>query len=391
MSLYDDYDVKTQSTEKVSGWSSGIKLLQSQLQLKKATVTQPKRDQQRKASLAPVIDLKSKRDEDEIFSNTVTIRGSSRVKNEHSLPIIPSLTGFGSEYDWNVDNEYDPLWPNEYEKVVKELRDQRDRENEKEERRREKKRKSRFSDPEEDTPTPMPSQATPQVSLPPVGSGFAGRWEEDEEPVTKSSRVGGGVAIAPPPSLQEPPEAPIVIKPTLVNTYDGSSVAAKIMAKYGFKEGQGLGKQEQGMSMALQVEKTSKRGGRIIHEKEIMPPPVTDFGAKQELSITEMMKSPSKVVVLRNMVGPGEVDDELEPEVKDECNTKYGEVGSVIIHEFMDKEPEEAVRIFVEFKRIESAIKAVVDLNGRFFGGRQVRACFYDADKFDNLQLDIDL
>lgn len=41
------------------------------------------------------------------------------------------------------------------------------------------------------------------------------------------------------------------------------------MARYGFREGQGLGKQEQGMSQALQVEKTSKRGGKIIHEKDI--------------------------------------------------------------------------------------------------------------------------
>lgn len=41
------------------------------------------------------------------------------------------------------------------------------------------------------------------------------------------------------------------------------------MAKYGFKEGQGLGKKEQGMSQALQVEKTSKRGGKIIHEKDL--------------------------------------------------------------------------------------------------------------------------
>lgn len=41
------------------------------------------------------------------------------------------------------------------------------------------------------------------------------------------------------------------------------------MAKYGFKEGQGLGKQEQGMSQALQVEKTSKRGGKIIHENDL--------------------------------------------------------------------------------------------------------------------------
>lgn len=87
------------------------------------------------------------------------------------------------------------------------------------------------------------------------------------------------------------------------------------------------------------------------------------------------------------MVGPGDVDEELEPEVKDECNTKYGDVIKVIIFELPNAPSDEAVRIFVEFKRIESAIKAVVDLNGRFFGGRQVKAGFYCVEKFATLQL----
>lgn len=87
------------------------------------------------------------------------------------------------------------------------------------------------------------------------------------------------------------------------------------------------------------------------------------------------------------MVGAGDVDDELEGEVKDECNTKYGDVVTVVISELKNTSPEEAVRIFVEFKRIESAIKAVVDLNGRFFGGRQVKAGFYTFAKFKNHQL----
>lgn len=41
------------------------------------------------------------------------------------------------------------------------------------------------------------------------------------------------------------------------------------MAKYGFKSGKGLGKKEQGISTALVVEKTSRRGGKIIeHGKD---------------------------------------------------------------------------------------------------------------------------
>ena len=57
------------------------------------------------------------------------------------------------------------------------------------------------------------------------------------------------------------------------------------------------------------------------------------------------------------MVGPGEVDEELEPEVKEECNKKYGDVTKVVIFELQNTTPEESVRIFIEFKRVESAIK----------------------------------
>lgn len=41
------------------------------------------------------------------------------------------------------------------------------------------------------------------------------------------------------------------------------------MAKMGYRHGSGLGRDEQGMSMALQVEKTSRRGGKILHERDI--------------------------------------------------------------------------------------------------------------------------
>lgn len=50
--------------------------------------------------------------------------------------------------------------------------------------------------------------------------------------------------------------------------------------------------------------------------------------------------------------------------------------------------PEETVRIFVEFSRLECAIKALLDLNGRFFGGRQVRCRFYPCEKYENFIFD---
>ncbi|OWR51008.1 splicing factor 45 [Danaus plexippus] len=392
MSLYDDLDtIKARTSDKVAGWSSGIKLLQSQLQLKKAAVTQPKREALRRSNqvLTPVIDLKSKsKDDDEPNTNSPKIQ-----------PKTITATLNVRDFDWNVANEYDPMWPNDYEKVAKEMQAKRlnlDGSNERTERseRSERKRKTRFNDEED---------VIPEKTLVPM--------QPEEEEVEEKTKRTAGVAIAPPPSLTieslSPP--PVIPTPTAsqgfsLGGYGASSVAAKIMAKYGFKEGQGLGKKEQGMSVALQVEKTSKRGGRIIHEKDstnMMPPSfaMTSYSgpdspnasnsphSRQEPSITEIMKTPSKVVLLRNMVGPGDVDEELEPEVKDECNTKYGEVVKVLIFEMPNAPSDEAVRIFVEFKRIESAIKAVVDLNGRFFGGRQVKAGFYDVEKFASLQL----
>ena len=85
------------------------------------------------------------------------------------------------------------------------------------------------------------------------------------------------------------------------------------MAKYGWKEGQGLGREEQGLSTCLQVEKTGKRAGKIINkdvEKEkqktqyqvryqLPPDPMLDAEAEEEDNITDMMKNPSKVVLLK--------------------------------------------------------------------------------------------
>ncbi|GFS37966.1 D111/G-patch domain-containing protein [Actinidia rufa] len=88
------------------------------------------------------------------------------------------------------------------------------------------------------------------------------------------------------------------------------------------------------------------------------------------------------------LVGPGEVDDELEDEVESEC-AKYGTVNRVLIFEITEPNfpAEEAVRIFVQFERPEETTKALIDLEGRFFGGRVVKATFYEEEKFNKNEL----
>lgn len=211
------------------------------------------------------------------------------------------------------------MWPNEYEKVVKELRELRDREYDQEAEQRKRRRELLPKTEDGQSTGPTNTMIVP---------------ERDEERTSTSRGISGGAAIAPPPSLVDtsdlsptsssssiPSSSPSPSSssssslqsqttPGRTTTpgmgYATSSIAAKIMAKYGFKEGQGLGKKEQGMSVALQVEKTSKRGGRIVGEREQLMPPPPPFvqspasSSQQNLpveepSITEIMKSPSKV------------------------------------------------------------------------------------------------
>lgn len=380
MSLYDD-SISEKATEKVAEWSSGIKLFQSQLQLFK---TAKKADQIKKSSIPLNDSIKVKKIEDEFPTKS----GSAVVP---VVPIIenlhPTIVSNGAVHnDWNVTDEYDPNQPNEYEKAIKELREARN----KEDRERRRKRKSRF-EPEDSAIVNMDDDYEQRSS-----NRSHKNIKTIDSPKIDNSPVAFSSPMISTSNMATPPPPPI------------SAVAVKIMVKYGFKEGQGLGKQEQGIASALQVERVSKKCGRII-QPGLEPPSPMVLGIKPELiptatvaasnnmetststststndvNITKIMKNPSKVVLLRNMVGPGEVDEELEPEVREECNSKYGEVVNVIIREMGDVADEEAVRIFVEFKRIESATKAVVDLNGRFFGGRNVKAIFYDWEAFNN-------
>ncbi|KAJ1336562.1 hypothetical protein BSLG_007346 [Batrachochytrium salamandrivorans] len=89
------------------------------------------------------------------------------------------------------------------------------------------------------------------------------------------------------------------------------------------------------------------------------------------------------VVVLTNLVGRSEVDDDLRIETTEEC-AKFGKIVDCVVFEVPGQHvpDDEAVRVFVEFESLDAALKAQKDMNGRFFGGRKVTAGFWPMDKW---------
>lgn len=384
MSLYDGISVetapvpemapkveKTTEDKSLSGWSSGLKLMASQLQRNKKAL---------KATQQPKV---------KPSASAVTI-----LQLAPPPPVITVKDFMEDDLALELQDEYDPLVPNNYELIYQERKAKQDKIREEERKRRHaendsrrRRRRSGSDSDSDDDRRRRRSRRKDAAAIPPPSN----------------------MAVPPPSSQSKPPEQkqeqeekPVVQsalqelskkKARKANPFGKpkfGSFASKIMSKYGWEEGKGLGKASQGISTALSVEKTSKRGGKIVNmaaEQEQQAEQEAEQEKQKEQSMLELMKNPCKVVLLQNMVGPGDVDEELEPEVAEEC-AKYGEVAKCLIFEIPHGVPEEeAVRIFVEFARVESAIKAVVDLNGRFFGGRMVRASFYSEERFSKFDL----
>ncbi|KAI8342653.1 hypothetical protein BC941DRAFT_499054 [Chlamydoabsidia padenii] len=129
------------------------------------------------------------------------------------------------------------------------------------------------------------------------------------------------------------------------------SAAWKMMNKYGWQEGQGLGRGEDGIREALKVQAHGDGSGVILRQ-------------------------PGRVIVLKNMVE--DIDDQLEQETAEECE-KYGKVEQCVVHQ------QGGVKIFIKFAHPQSALDAIHDLNGRYFDGRVVSAELFDQDRFDHM------
>ncbi|XFF75354.1 hypothetical protein AB1E18_001573 [Capra hircus] len=261
MCLYDDLGVET-SDSKTEGWSKNFKLLQSQLQVKKAALTQAKSQRTKQSTvLAPVIDLKQGGSSDERQIVDTPPHVAAGLKD-------PVPSGFSAgEVLIPLADEYDPMFPKDYEKVVKRQRKERQRQEKRGVKTRHEasgfsRQPAPDSDEDEDFERERRKRSMGGVAIAPPTSlvekdkelpqDFP--YEEDSRPRSQSSK-----AAIPPPVYEEQdrPRSPTDPGNSFLANM-GGTVAHKIVQKYGFRDGQGLGKHEQGLSTTLSVEKTNK-------------------------------------------------------------------------------------------------------------------------------------
>ena len=217
----------------------------------------------------------------------------------------------------------------------------------------------------------------------------------DDERAAAESRAKQQRTAPPPP----PPPPPPPLPSGFAAAGETGDPGLAMLQNMGWSEGQGLGRDGQGMTTPLVARKTDATTAVIVNaEQRPRPPPppppppppgaaAAAGGEAPKKGAVTFRGRPSRVLLLRNMVGPGEVDGELSAEIGEECS-KYGEVAAVHVYEVPHTSggavaPEEAVRIFVKFGKQAAAMKAYIDLDGRFFGGRQVGVAFFKEDDFD--------
>ncbi|KAI9721584.1 MAG: hypothetical protein M1828_005074 [Chrysothrix sp. TS-e1954] len=97
--------------------------------------------------------------------------------------------------------------------------------------------------------------------------------------------------------------------------------------------------------------------------------------ARQAAAVSSSANNPSRCIRVRNCFDPNEEQGtiwakELEDDIKNECDEKYGQV----VHIRLD--PNTEGDVYVKFDRVQGGQNAILGLNGRFFGGRTLTAQF---------------
>ncbi|KAL2757979.1 hypothetical protein ACRALDRAFT_2040290 [Sodiomyces alcalophilus JCM 7366] len=237
--------------------------------------------------------------------------------------------------------------------------------------------------PPTDLPVEPPAD-TATISRAPV------RYHPPEPtPASKKEEVeDGSEGYSPPPALglgsaadseQDAPEA----QQPRSNRPGQAGFAQRLMSKYGWTKGSGLGADQSGIinPLRVQVEKRKKKSDAEGGGWAEPAAKARILGGRRKDEGPSRFGPMSEVIVLRNMLEgmddlQGEIANGLGQEIGEECGDKYGRVERL----YIDTEDRQ---VFIKFTDQVSALRAVNELDGRIFNGNTVRPSFYDTEKFE--------
>jgi splicing factor 45 len=169
--------------------------------------------------------------------------------------------------------------------------------------------------------------------------------------------------------------------------------AERLLKKYGWEKGQGLGAQGEGITTAI-VAKADKRKKLSDAQGGGWAAPANMGkivgGKKRKVEGPEDETDPrfgkmSEVIKLESMLDGLDVQKEIEDnnllqEIGDEMGSKYGNVERVFVwREEMGGKNE----VFVKFNSMMSSMRAVNAMSGTTFAGNEVVAKYWDAEMFE--------
>jgi len=113
---------------------------------------------------------------------------------------------------------------------------------------------------------------------------------------------------------------------------------------------------------------------------------LTIGGVNQRLALMQKLarssQPTSRVLGLKNMLTPEDLDEDLEGEITSEVS-KYGVVQRLVIFHEDEGLPSATVKVFILFATEQDATVAQEKLHGRWFGGSQIIAEFWDERRFE--------
>lgn len=165
--------------------------------------------------------------------------------------------------------------------------------------------------------------------------------------------------------------------------------AARLMAKMGWEEGQGLGAKGEGITTAIVAQATKRKRradnggwmpsvGRIVGGKKRKPETMDDD--EGEFGI------PSNIVKLQGMLDELDVTYEIEEnnllqEIGEQFSNDYGTIERLFVWREQNGGNNE---VFVKFTNQSSALNACKGTDEMTFAGNPVKARYFDAGKFEN-------